>query len=293
MEYRTVNNTTNWYDVTRINEYSYRIMEAGVYGMYLLVGSEEALIIDAGAGVGDLRSLVDEYTDQPLKLLVTHSHWDHMGAVNQFDTVLVDEREVDPEGRIAINGLSDEFTQRPQQFVGRWRNEGNEFPDAFDSDSYNIPPSQPGAVEFIEPGDVINLGDLVLETFDFCGHSPGQMGVLDVETDILYGSDVIHNEHDLYIHFRHCDIHEYVESFDRLVALYEDDRFDTLMTSHNEPFEGEEMADIIYRLRDGLWDIVAGDAEYDLVNTEWGEAKQYTFDGSKVMVDPDFEYSES
>ena len=53
--------------------------------MYLVVGSERALLVDAGLGTGDLRGLVEGLIgDRPLDVVITHGHPDHIAAMGQF-----------------------------------------------------------------------------------------------------------------------------------------------------------------------------------------------------------------
>ena len=56
---------------------------------YLLLGSERALLLDTGTGHADLRSVVDGLIGE-LELVVahTHSHGDHVGGDQQFETVV-------------------------------------------------------------------------------------------------------------------------------------------------------------------------------------------------------------
>lgn len=280
-----MNDTDEWYDVESINDHSYRITETDVYGMFLIAGDSEALVVDAGAGVGDLRGLVEELVDVPVSLFLTHSHWDHIGAAAQFDTVYVDERELAPNGGVAIDGLSDEFVFRPGQFTEEWLEEGNEFPDGFDPAEFELPPVTPDTIEVVGHGDRIDLGDRVLDIVEVPGHSPGQLALLDRAAADAYGGDVVHMNTGLYVHFQHCDLEAYATSFERLRVLRDDEAFDRLLTSHNPAFANDELA-VLDRLHTGLEGILAGDLDYDLVETPWGEAREYDIEGSPVFTKP-------
>ena len=281
-----MNATDDWYDVEEIGDGSYRIVEGEMFGMFLVTGADVALVIDGGVGAGDLPALVSDLADPPARMFLTHTHWDHMGAASQFDTVLVDERETAPDGGVAVDGLTDEFTERPRQFVEGWLADGNEFPDGFDPDAFDIPPVSPSAVELIAPGETLDLGGRTLELVDLPGHSPGQVGALDRDAGVLYGSDVIHVDYGLYVHFERSDAHAYLDTLDRLVDLRDEGAFDTLQTSHNAPLSGDDLA-LIDELRDGLAAIIDDEPDYEVVETSWGEAREYDVAGSPVVIPRD------
>src|SRR6478672_11535818 len=60
---------------------------------YLVTGSERALLVDTGTGIGDIRAVVYELTDRPVTLLNSHAHWDHLGGNWRFDGIWIHEAE--------------------------------------------------------------------------------------------------------------------------------------------------------------------------------------------------------
>ncbi|MFW5963822.1 MAG: MBL fold metallo-hydrolase [Natronomonas sp.] len=276
-----MNSTDEWYDVERVTDNSYRILEGPYYGLYLAAGTEQSVVIDAGIGIGDLRGLVEGLVDTPVALLLTHWHWDHIGNAAQFDDVRIHERELSSEGRIALDGRSEEFLGRPANFLKRWQAAGNELPEGFDADEYAIEPVENPTP--LSGEETFDLGDRTLESLHLPGHSPGQLGFLDRESGILYGGDVIHVDEGLYVHLQGGDLRAYHETFERLRELRDGGVFDTLLTSHNAPFVGEELA-ILDRLGDGVRRILEGEADYEVVETDWGEARRYEFGDSSVFT---------
>lgn len=278
----TMNATDDWYEVRRLAEHARAIREAD-YRTYLVTGDDRALLVDAGIGVGDLRALVDSLVAVPVTLLLTHSHWDHVGAAAQFDDVRIHERERGADGRVGIDTLSDEFVQRPAQFVERWREEGGAFPDGFDPEAYAIEPAT--GVGAVADGDTLDLGGRTLEVVHLPGHSPGHVGALDRDAGVLYGGDVVHGDRDLYVHFADCDLREYAATFDRLVDLHEAGAFDTLLTGHCPPIEGDDLA-LLAGLRNGLREILAGERDHERVETVWGPAHRFEIGESTVLTKP-------
>jgi len=275
-----MNGTDDWYEVTRLGERGYSIDEAEKYGSFLIAGEERSVLVDTGIGVGDLRGLVTGLVDTPVTVVLTHTHWDHIGAAAQFDDVLVSPRELPADGRVAIDSLSDEFVDRPETFVDRWVADGGAFPDGFEPDAYSVDPTPATAVP---TADGIDLGDRTLEVYPLPGHSPGHLGLLDPSAGVFYGGDIVHIDRGVYLMFEDCDFDEYAESLARLVDLRDDGAFDTLATSHNEVLSGDDLS-ILDTLSDGFRDIAAGERDYSVVETDWGEARSYRIGDSAVLT---------
>lgn len=276
-----MNATDDWYDVTRLSPHHHRIQEADGYLMYLATGTDRACVVDAGIGVGDLRSLIGGIVDRPITLLLTHSHWDHIGAIAQFDDVRLHRAERPADGRVGIDTISDEFVQRPAQFVDRWRQEGNDFPDPFDPATFAIEPAS--GVRAMDDGDVLDLGDRALEIVQLPGHSPGHVGVLDRDMGVMYGGDIIHRDRNLYIHFEDCDIHAYGDAFGHLIDLCESGAYDSLLTGHNPTMGGKDLA-ILETFRSGLQEIIKDGLDFETVDTAWGPAHQFQIGDSTVLT---------
>jgi glyoxylase-like metal-dependent hydrolase (beta-lactamase superfamily II) len=275
-----MNGTDDWYDVDATVDDAYRIVEGGHYGQFLVPGSDRALVVDAGVGVGDLRGLVDGCVDVPTTLLLTHSHWDHIGNAARFDDVRVHDAERASDGSVSIDGLTDEFVHRPEQFVESWREDGNEFPERFDPEAYEIPTVDETTA--VEDGDRIDLGDRTLEVLHTPGHSAGHLSLLDREAGVLYGGDVVHIDTGVYAHFENSDVRAFHETFERLVDLRDDGEFEVLHTSHNPTFVDD--LSILDKLKQGIGRILDGEAEPEPVDTAWGPAHRYEFDGSPVVT---------
>ncbi len=85
--------------VTKISEDTYRFAESSfgtdVY-MYLLIGTEKALLIDTAYGFTDVPAAIREITDLPLIVVNTHGHMDHMHGNHLYPEVYIsqDDHEV-------------------------------------------------------------------------------------------------------------------------------------------------------------------------------------------------------
>lgn len=79
----------HWYDErTAIIRQSLRTNFEGPF-IYLLLGTERALLLDTGTGHAKLKPVVDGLlSDQQLIVAHTHSHGDHVGGDAEFDEVV-------------------------------------------------------------------------------------------------------------------------------------------------------------------------------------------------------------
>lgn len=274
-----MNATSDWYEVEDLGGSNYRVSEGVVFNNYLLDGAESAILIDAGIGFGDMASFVTEFCDGPVSLLLSHSHWDHMGAAYQFDDVRIDDREVTDGDRVVPKN----FGYTPAEFIDEWQGAGRSLPDSFDPASYELRSVE--GVDVISAGETIDLGDRTVELIDAAGHSPGQLAVLDRDNGVLFGSDIIHNNYDLYIHFDGCDIAAYEATLDRVVSLRDAGAFETLYLAHSRPLAGEEVAKLDLYL-DAVREIIAGDRPFEMVAESSGEARRYDVGEHHIYTQP-------
>lgn len=84
---------TDVYKTEQIAPGTWRLDECGRDNCYLLCGSERALLIDSSIGTGDLPAAVQELTQLPVTVAVTHTHGDHAGGGCQFGSIMVPRAE--------------------------------------------------------------------------------------------------------------------------------------------------------------------------------------------------------
>lgn len=58
-----------------------------------MIGSVSALLIDTGLGVTKLLPVVRSLTKLPIIVALTHAHWDHIGGLHEFQTIMIHEEE--------------------------------------------------------------------------------------------------------------------------------------------------------------------------------------------------------
>ncbi|WP_254536489.1 MBL fold metallo-hydrolase [Halomarina litorea] len=280
-----MNDTDDWFDVRELSDRTWRVSEATYFNDYLVAGEDRALLVDASVGVGDLRAMADELVDVPVTLLLTHSHWDHVGGATQFDDVRIHEAELPPNGTVRWDYVADTFHVHLDEWLDAFREGGGQFPDGFDPTSHEIRPVPD--VSVAADGETVDLGGRKLELLHLPGHSPGQLGVLDRERGDLYGGDVLHLRRDLYAHFGGGDLGAYADTFARLRALRDEGAFDTLYTAHNRPVSGEDLS-LLDDYHAGLRAILAGELS-SRPNDGRPPGRVYDVAGHEVVTRPDVE----
>jgi len=83
--------------IDKIESDSYKISyndSPNYSSIFVVVGKKKALVIDAGDKSDyDLMSFVRKCTDKPVIFALTHTHGDHLGAINQFPEMYVNPKE--------------------------------------------------------------------------------------------------------------------------------------------------------------------------------------------------------
>lgn len=158
------------YNTFLINEYR---MDA----MFLLVGTEKALLIDTGTGVFDLPEMLKILTDKPVMVAITHGHVDHAGGAGWFDKIYLHPDDFNQASTIPYEqrkGYAGMLAMNPTAPVT---------PDdtvRFDSFPEMLP---------LHEGEVIDLGGRKVVVYETPGHTPGGLSFLDVRERIIYTGD--------------------------------------------------------------------------------------------------------
>jgi len=187
---------------------------------YLIVGDERAALIDTGMGVGDIAAVIDELTNKPVTVLLSHAHWDHIGGNSGFHDLRIHPAEADA----LLTGYSNERMQRwfaPAQLSGP-------LPAGVTVHSLSILPST--ATGFLHDGDIVDLGGRALEVWHLPGHSPGGLVFIDRPNGILFSTDLAYQGYLYAYQGDHLAI--YRASLDRLATLTPDLR--GVYPSHND-----------------------------------------------------------
>lgn len=119
--------------------------------IYLLEGSERAMLIDAGTTIKNLDEVVAKITDKPVSLYATHAHPDHVGSAAYFSEINLNKGE----------------TENMKRMLADYQ----------------------GKVGYLEDGQVIDLGDREIEVVFTPAHTPGSTTYIDKEAGYGFSGD--------------------------------------------------------------------------------------------------------
>ena len=152
------------YQIKKVHPEVYQIMEAGLDAMYVICEEKQAVLMDAGTGIGNLEACVRRLTEMPFKVCVTHGHRDHFGGAGQFSEVYMAQE--DWEDACAIDA------KKRRDYVNRMIAAcavGPELLEQADIQEWDRKPR----LHSIKDGDVICAGNWKLEVLAVPGHTDG------------------------------------------------------------------------------------------------------------------------
>lgn len=192
-------------------------IEEGGVRCFLIEGREKAMLVDTGFGTGDIRAFAESLTKLPIFLINTHTDRDHIGCNDRFEKVMMHPAEVS-------------YYQKKL-------------------------PEYHTAVEFVEDGDIIDIGNRQFEVIHIPGHTPGSIALFERKNKLLISGDSVQNG-TVYMFGEGRDIHGYIVSMKKLESRMAE--FETILPSHGEIPIG---ADMIPELAEGAQKVLNGEIE--------------------------------
>ena len=203
-----------WFTVNKIDTTTFAISEYGHWEKvhsYLLIGDEQAALIDTGLGIDNIKRVTDQLTDLPIIVLTTHVHWDHIGSHGEFERIYVHKEEED----WLINGIKKLSIEQIRKDVNRDITVPT--PATFNPATYK--PYQGIPTGLLIDGDEINIGNRRLIIYHTPGHSPGHVAIFDHNNGYLFTGDLLYDETPIYAFFPTTNPIELVNSFEKIADI--------------------------------------------------------------------------
>lgn len=198
----------------KISPSTTKITDVTGVAMFLVEGSEKAVLIDTATGAGDLKAYVDTLTDKPLEVILTHGHCDHAGGAAPFDKVYLHPADWELVKHHASMDTKVEY-------VG--------FSTPVKVDLADFAPERTAGYLPLTDGQIFDLGGVTLEVIHVQGHTQGMVCILNrEERSILFG-DACNPSVFLWDEESSC-VEDYRDSL--LAFKKQEDRYDTVYLSH-------------------------------------------------------------
>lgn len=188
----------------------------GVF-VYLVEGTERAVLIDSGTGIGNLYEFVRSLTSKPLSVILTHGHCDHAGGAAEFDDVYLNKKDWE---LVSCHAVVENKTDYAKFVMG----------EAYEQvQMEDVCPDRTKKYLPLEDGELFELGGVTLEMVAVPGHTAGMTCVLfREERSILFGDAC--NPNVFLWDAESLSVEEYRESLKVLKRM--EDRYDTVYLSH-------------------------------------------------------------
>jgi glyoxylase-like metal-dependent hydrolase (beta-lactamase superfamily II) len=220
----------------KFNENSYLIFRLpGQLSLYVVENEGERMMIDAGEELA-ARKILNKLKDFGLypihKILLTHSHFDHVQAVGKLKRLMKDDKIEVLASEKAIKNLK--TPELMNKYFG-----------------YAVDPIE--NVTPLKEGDVIDLNGLQLEVFNFFGHTQDSIAIFDEKNRNIFVGDAIIDKldhHTIMPEFVPPDFNEsqYLHTLDKLKNMK--DELDSISLGHFGVWKGDDFKKIVENVKD-------------------------------------------
>lgn len=248
-DYRKHETSNDWFEVYEVESDVFAIYEPFQWQeviSYLIVGTESAVLFDTGNGIGNIRSIVDQLTDKRVRVINSHSHFDHIGGNYQFDEVLSISTEFTLRRTAGIR--SDDLTLEvsPEALC-------KSLPEGVTPEDHQTKPFS--ISQTIAEGDVVDIGGRKLEVLHVPGHTDDSIALLDRSAGLLWSGDSFYAG-PIWLFFPETDLVAYQKSVAKLASLVPD--LKAVFPAHNTPKADPAL---LTQLREKLDLVLAGKVE--------------------------------
>jgi glyoxylase-like metal-dependent hydrolase (beta-lactamase superfamily II) len=288
---------TGWFATRTLHPGVHLIAEPFHVNSYLVEGTETRVHIDTGLGVADIRAAGDALSERSPWAANTHYHFDHIGGNGAFDEIAIHESGVDLAATQKSDEVLDGYRSWAKRMYERWPSyrESDEgyfaltddvsslrpFPEAFDFDSWSVPPSV--ATRPFSDGDVLDLGRRQLRVIHTPGHTPDSVCFLDEAEGLLFTGDTV-NSGPILVTDPLASAEDFARSARRLV----DEVISSVRVAymaHGARFSAEP--GFLREVADGFEAVVEGRAPLvDVVDALEGDSRLATFARFSIVMPP-------
>lgn len=224
----------DWYRLDDLGGGIFRVVEPYYRedyrcNIYVVKGKTFDIVIDAGLGLGSLRQFLKYVSRDPV-LVLSHSHYDHIGSAHEFERRLIHPAEASIMARPSRENTYADLLLATEDF--------SKLPwEGFDAAEW-MPAEAPA--DAIRGADILDIGGRRFEVMHTPGHSHGSICLWEEKTGILFSADTVY-EGELFDQLSCSHIPTYMQTMQRLRAL----PVKTAYPGHGPVLDGEQYRGII------------------------------------------------
>lgn len=207
---------TSLFSSERTTPFLTRIVDVMDNHAYLVEGQKRALLVDACAGIGNIRDYVEGLTQLPVDVALTHGHYDHIGGALWFESPHLAEADWCDWGMAVSHA-----TQIHEQILAEGKIDA-QTPFAY-ADA-TVP-----EMTKIGEGDRFDLGGIIVSAVALPGHTKGSIGYLIEGEGILLSGDAVTPVMCLYFE-NSLAIAEWRDTLVKMLGM----SFDSFYTGHHD-----------------------------------------------------------
>lgn len=248
---------TKLYPMVQFKKDTWEIDEFDCASIYLLIGTEKAMLIDCGMGIGDLRGAVEMITDKPLIVVISHGHIDHTANARQFDEVWIhpkDQNRPIPQSLERRRYDTERIAKRQKNCIGGAYSMFKLYPYDINVDLREPGPEEKmPVIHDLYDGQQFDLGGgRIVTAYECPGHSEGEMIFLDEQTRSLFAGDALNFN----LGVSACPVETTLRYLERMRDL--GDRYDGIYNGHHDfrplgaPLDDDCLPNAIQILKDAM-----------------------------------------
>ena len=248
---------TKLFPMVQFKKNTWEIDEFDCASIFLLIGTEKAMVIDCGMGIGDLRGAIEMITDKPLIVVITHGHIDHTANARQFDEIWIhpkDQAAPIPQSLERRRFDTERIARRQKNCIGGAYTMFHLYPYDIDVDLREPAPNEKmPVIHDLYDGQQFDLGGgRIVTAYECPGHSVGEMIFLDEQTRSLFCGDALNFNLGVSAVPVETTLH-YLEKMRDLGG-----RYDGIYNGHHDfralgaPLDGDCLPTVIEILKDAL-----------------------------------------
>lgn len=168
--------------------------------VYVIKGEKRNLIIDTGfnneqalnafmSGLNEINVSLDDSD-----IFLTHLHVDHTGLISSAKTLNNKAYISARDGAETNEMLLDEYWQQYGAYHSTMGFPKNDKASYEEESSYLNKHSSFVDFTYVQPGDMLSVGEYTFEIIDLKGHTPGHLGLYENEKHILFSGDTLLNK---------------------------------------------------------------------------------------------------